>query len=597
MYHSHDTSLEGSRSGLGLAANAVHSEIKDRITVTIMESIRPIKKSSVYSTVFCVLEVRQQLRTALERDFESHVSLECKAEDDFVLGDQEKNRRLLSATGLSIIKKTGIFISLWKLLRSDVMVLKNTVDKFAKLEDRVFQDLVSTEKDKENRAGRRRGKKTNRENHVHEELDYECLPTLRFIQTHFDFHCSLSFCSELGVLTRARRDSGLGRCYRKGNGTSKDAHSLSVRMSGPSKASGVKYSAAARLAEDATARVWTCFELSPDNLRPSQSLPCILPPCTLQLSARLLGLSCTEHYFMTKLALYCRLSDACAKFSETISFRASISLPRHRACRPRLSAWTEHASCATPSASSRNLSPHSIMDAGSAYKKSSSMGFSDSPRTAQYYPSNQPQPQHLPHYSSSSQAQGYHPSQSAMSQSTYAYYQEQQGYGHATPVQSNTATPMPSSYAYQGYSAHPGHATIPQTTGGLHPSQAAFPPTQQPAYSGYSSTSYAQASPQLYSQYPEHGQNVAAAYAHQRRSSSSTGCSTPSPQPSSSSDRFPCPNCDKSFTRNFDRKRHMEIHLPGSSGSNRCRYCQKDYSRPDSLKRHLDNGCEKKPRS
>ena len=59
-------------------------------------------------------------------------------------------------------------------------------------------------------------------------------------------------------------------------------------------------------------------------------------------------------------------------------------------------------------------------------------------------------------------------------------------------------------------------------------------------------------------------------------------------------ERYRCPHCDKTFTRNFDRKRHMEIHSPGSAGMNRCQYCQKDYSRPDSLKRHQDNGCDMK---
>ena len=63
----------------------------------------------------------------------------------------------------------------------------------------------------------------------------------------------------------------------------------------------------------------------------------------------------------------------------------------------------------------------------------------------------------------------------------------------------------------------------------------------------------------------------------------------------SSTERFPCPHCEKTFSRNFDRKRHMEIHVPGSSGNNRCQYCHKDYSRADSLKRHLDNGCDMKP--
>ncbi|TDL26062.1 hypothetical protein BD410DRAFT_836737 [Rickenella mellea] len=59
-----------------------------------------------------------------------------------------------------------------------------------------------------------------------------------------------------------------------------------------------------------------------------------------------------------------------------------------------------------------------------------------------------------------------------------------------------------------------------------------------------------------------------------------------------SQERYPCAYCDKTFSRNHDRKRHTETHVPGSAGNNRCPHCGKDYSRADSLKRHLDNGCD-----
>lgn len=162
-------------------------------------------------------------------------------------------------------------------------------------------------------------------------------------------------------------------------------------------------------------------------------------------------------------------------------------------------------------------------------------------------------------------------------------------------------TPAVAQNTYQGYPAHSSHANVPQASATAHHSHPAYARTPaQPAYAGYEGASYPQASPQQYTQYSERGQGPPpSAYAHQRHDSSTIAPSSSlsqSPQ-SSSPDRYPCPHCEKSFTRNFDRKRHMEIHLPGSSGSNRCRYCYKDYSRPDSLKRHLDNGCEKKPSS
>lgn len=143
---------------------------------------------------------------------------------------------------------------------------------------------------------------------------------------------------------------------------------------------------------------------------------------------------------------------------------------------------------------------------------------------------------------------------------------------------------------FQG-SSSTGLSNTTQLQNAAHTHQG-FPTADHQGYttynsSAYSSHAYAQHNPQqMYGQqrlYPPHRQGTPSIVAQN--------------QSSTSADRFPCPQCDKTFTRNFDRKRHMEIHLPGSSGNNRCQYCQKDYSRADSLKRHLDNGCEMKQRS
>jgi len=89
----------------------------------------------------------------------------------------------------------------------------------------------------------------------------------------------------------------------------------------------------------------------------------------------------------------------------------------------------------------------------------------------------------------------------------------------------------------------------------------------------------------------------------------------PTSATSPSGERFPCEDCGKTFSRSHDRKRHQEtLHLPNSV-SHRCRYCEKEFSRwvllcwiiirrnywlysvrADSLKRHLDNGCDEMPR-
>jgi hypothetical protein len=62
---------------------------------------------------------------------------------------------------------------------------------------------------------------------------------------------------------------------------------------------------------------------------------------------------------------------------------------------------------------------------------------------------------------------------------------------------------------------------------------------------------------------------------------------------STSAERFACSNCDASFGRAYDRKRHYETHHLESPPIHRCQFCQKEFTRGDSLKRHVDNnGCD-----
>ncbi|KAI5118238.1 hypothetical protein M0805_008874 [Coniferiporia weirii] len=207
-----------------------------------------------------------------------------------------------------------------------------------------------------------------------------------------------------------------------------------------------------------------------------------------------------------------------------------------------------------------------------------------------HYASNQPTSPHPQmSYSSTSAPQGY---QTGVPQQAYPYYPPQGFNTQNTALHPNsslsasTLHPLP----FQGYPAHTSQASVSRVPSNVYPPGSNYPP--QPVYSAYGGA----ASP-MQSATPD-PQRV---YAYSQRAGPSSAvpspplpASTPSP---TTSDRFPCPHCDKSFTRNFDRKRHMEIHIPGSSGSNKCRHCYKDYSRSDSLKRHLDNGCEKNPHS
>lgn len=67
------------------------------------------------------------------------------------------------------------------------------------------------------------------------------------------------------------------------------------------------------------------------------------------------------------------------------------------------------------------------------------------------------------------------------------------------------------------------------------------------------------------------------------------------PPASPENERFACDKCDKTFSRQHDRKRHYESQHSTHPYLHRCRYCNKEFSRADSLKRHIDNGCEKDP--
>lgn len=88
---------------------------------------------------------------------------------------------------------------------------------------------------------------------------------------------------------------------------------------------------------------------------------------------------------------------------------------------------------------------------------------------------------------------------------------------------------------------------------------------------------------------------------------------TPSASTTTTTERYPCEICGKTFSRSHDRKRHHETQHTNNPLLHRCRYCRKEFSRcalfnslscqdieqlihrADSLKRHLDNGCDEMP--
>jgi hypothetical protein len=98
------------------------------------------------------------------------------------------------------------------------------------------------------------------------------------------------------------------------------------------------------------------------------------------------------------------------------------------------------------------------------------------------------------------------------------------------------------------------------------------------------------------------------------RTVSSSASTSPISASSPSGERFPCDKCGKTFSRSHDRRRHHETQHLTAPLIHRCRYCEKEFSRSvlqpctpkiprslihpfrtDSLKRHLDNGCNEMP--
>ncbi|KAG0701268.1 hypothetical protein DFH29DRAFT_573641 [Suillus ampliporus] len=125
-----------------------------------------------------------------------------------------------------------------------------------------------------------------------------------------------------------------------------------------------------------------------------------------------------------------------------------------------------------------------------------------------------------------------------------------------------------------------------------HPQQ--FIPTPSQTYQVYSSTvtSNSRSRPTIEPYYhmspnPQHTSQGGSPPAVPRSVHTS-----PSSNPALLGDRFPCELCDRSFTRSHDRRRHYETVHATTPVLHRCRYCGKDFSRADSLKRHVDNGCD-----
>jgi len=164
-------------------------------------------------------------------------------------------------------------------------------------------------------------------------------------------------------------------------------------------------------------------------------------------------------------------------------------------------------------------------------------------------------------------------------------------------------TDQPSTYFSHQYSSAPGpqyttnsHAHIDPQVVRSHAHPQHFIPTPSQTYQVYPSatTSNQRVRPTVepyYHMSPNPQLNTQRSSPPPAPRSAHTSMS-PSGNPALLGDRYPCERCDRTFTRSHDRRRHYETVHATTPVLHRCRYCGKDFSRADSLKRHIDNGCD-----
>ena len=136
-----------------------------------------------------------------------------------------------------------------------------------------------------------------------------------------------------------------------------------------------------------------------------------------------------------------------------------------------------------------------------------------------------------------------------------------------TPVQAIEYQQYAETYD-QGRHRRSGSCSVPVSGGYPHPSArtaAPFPPSVPPAQ--HYPTQFTETASSQSDMSPDHSQALPG-------------------------ERFSCVKCEATFGRSHDRKRHYETRHLATPPVHRCQYCRKEFSRADSLKRHIDKGCE-----
>ncbi|EGO00335.1 hypothetical protein SERLA73DRAFT_180879 [Serpula lacrymans var. lacrymans S7.3] len=167
-----------------------------------------------------------------------------------------------------------------------------------------------------------------------------------------------------------------------------------------------------------------------------------------------------------------------------------------------------------------------------------------------------------------------------------------------------TGYPQPFYPSHSNSSHHPNSSQIQASTHSIHPpvQSSQFIPTPSQTYQETSSTTTRRARtgtepypPPAHLHHPQAGHPGPTSY----HSQANTGRPVHSPSSSAGSaaggERFPCSQCDRTFTRLHDKKRHFDTIHAANPPTHRCRHCAREFSRTDSLKRHIDNGCDVMP--
>ncbi|KAJ3507301.1 hypothetical protein NLJ89_g6382 [Agrocybe chaxingu] len=207
-------------------------------------------------------------------------------------------------------------------------------------------------------------------------------------------------------------------------------------------------------------------------------------------------------------------------------------------------------------------------------------------------------------------------SSSSLAQSVYTAHAQQYP-SQYLPTSDQRSLPLNANPHHPQFIPTPSEIASTYSANYTHPLTTPHSPTIPEDPYSTSSLDYPRPPHMVPSSHGSHGHRPSRIVTGRPRTGSATASTSPTSASSPSGERFPCEKCGKTFSRSHDRKRHHETQHLASPVIHRCVYCQKEFSRcgppasflprfliklftyfprlsrrADSLKRHLDNGCD-----